>query len=140
MGQIDQERRSSPARCLPGMPTRTHGAVRQRPAAFPGADRHDSRLGRSAARRKATEGSAAGAEVRRGLEHRQAGMVLPMPEEFTLEATGPDEYQYFEIPTNFKEDKYVQMAEARPGNRKIVHHIIAFVQPPPKGGEAAAAR
>jgi hypothetical protein len=62
-------------------------------------------------------------------------MILTMPEEFTLEATGPDEYQYFEIPTNFTEDKYVQMAEARPGNRKIVHHIIAFVQPPPKGGK-----
>ena len=57
-----------------------------------------------------------------------------MPEEFTLEAKGPDEYQYFEIPTNFKEDKYVQLAEARPGNRAVVHHIIAFVQPPSKDG------
>jgi hypothetical protein len=59
-------------------------------------------------------------------------VVLQMTEEFTLEASGPDEYQYFEIETNFKEDKYVQMAEARPGNRAIVHHIIAFIQPPPK--------
>jgi hypothetical protein len=62
-------------------------------------------------------------------------IVLQMPEEFTLEASGPDEYQYFEIPTNFKEDVYVQMAEARPGNRKIVHHIIAFVSPPSKDGK-----
>jgi mono/diheme cytochrome c family protein len=62
-------------------------------------------------------------------------LVLSMAEEFTLDAKGPDEYQYFEIPTNFTEDKYVQFAEARPGNRKIVHHIIAFVQPPPKGGQ-----
>ena len=61
-------------------------------------------------------------------------VVLSMPEEFTLEAKGPDEYQYFEIPTNFKEDKYVQLAEARPGNRAVVHHIIAFVQPPSKDG------
>lgn len=61
-------------------------------------------------------------------------LVLTMPEEFTLDANGPDEYHYFEIPTNFTEDKYVQMAEARPGNRKIVHHIIAFVQPPRKDG------
>jgi len=57
-------------------------------------------------------------------------VVLEMPEEFTLEASGPDEYQYFDIPTNFTEDKYVQMAEARPGNRKVVHHVIAFVVPP----------
>jgi mono/diheme cytochrome c family protein len=56
--------------------------------------------------------------------------VLPMEEEYTLEASGPDEYQYFEVATNFTEDKYIQMAEARPGNRKIVHHIIAFVVPP----------
>src|SRR5262249_3944040 len=61
-------------------------------------------------------------------------VVLTMTEEFTLDASGPDEYQYFEIPTNFTEDKYVQMAEARPGNRKIVHHIIAFIQPPEKEG------
>jgi copper type II ascorbate-dependent monooxygenase-like protein len=62
-------------------------------------------------------------------------IVLQMPQEFTLEASGPDEYQYFEIQTNFKEDVYVQMAEARPGNRKIVHHIIAFVSPPSKDGK-----
>jgi len=56
-------------------------------------------------------------------------VVISMQDEHTLDASGPDEYQYFDIPTNFTEDKYVQMAEARPGNRKIVHHIIAFVVP-----------
>jgi mono/diheme cytochrome c family protein len=61
-------------------------------------------------------------------------VVIPMPEEFTLEASGPDEYQYFEVQTNFKEDVFVQSAEARPGNRKIVHHIIAFVVPPRPDG------
>ena len=64
-------------------------------------------------------------------------MIIPMPEEFTLAASGPDEYQYFEVQTDFKEDVFVQSAEARPGNRAIVHHIIAFVQPPKKGGEPA---
>ncbi len=59
-------------------------------------------------------------------------LILSMPEEFTLEATGPDEYQYFEIKTNFTEDKYIQAVEARPGNRQIVHHIIAFIKPPVK--------
>ncbi len=62
-------------------------------------------------------------------------LILPMPDEFTLEASGSDEYQYFEVPTDFKEDVYVQMAEARPGNRKIVHHIIAFIVPPDKSGK-----
>lgn len=57
-------------------------------------------------------------------------VIIEMPDEYTVEASGPDEYQYFDAPTNFKEDKYVQFAEARPGNRKVVHHVIAFVVPP----------
>jgi len=57
-------------------------------------------------------------------------IVIQMPEPFTLEASGPDEYQYFVVDPGFKEDVYVQRAEARPGNRKIVHHIIAFIQSP----------
>ena len=61
-------------------------------------------------------------------------VVLTMPEEVTFDATGPDEYRYITIPTNFKHDVWVQAAEARPGNRKIVHHIIAFItMPQPKG-------
>src|SRR5262245_50987643 len=62
-------------------------------------------------------------------------LVLTMPNEFTLEASGSDEYQNFEIPLNFTEDRYVLKAEARPGNRKIVHHIIAFIVPPVKGDQ-----
>jgi len=57
-------------------------------------------------------------------------VIVQIPDEYTLDANGPDEYQYFDAPTNFTEDKYIQLAEARPGNRKIVHHIIAFVVPP----------
>ncbi|HMV48630.1 MAG TPA: cytochrome c [Blastocatellia bacterium] len=60
----------------------------------------------------------------------QPDVVIPMSETFTLEASGPDEYQYFTVDPGFKEDVYVQSAEARPDNRKIVHHIIAFIQPP----------
>ncbi|MFY9574528.1 MAG: DUF3471 domain-containing protein [Blastocatellia bacterium] len=56
-------------------------------------------------------------------------VVIQMPDEYIVEASGPDEYQYFDAPTNFAEDRYVQMAEARPGNRRVVHHIIAFVIP-----------
>jgi hypothetical protein len=61
-------------------------------------------------------------------------LILQMPEEFTLAATGPDEYHFFEIDPGFTEDRYVQMTEARPGNRRIVHHINAFIAPPPPGG------
>jgi hypothetical protein len=63
----------------------------------------------------------------------QPDAILKMPEEFTLEANGPDEYHHFLIDTGFTEDKYVQLAEARPGNRRIVHHINALIIPPPPG-------
>src|SRR5205823_2623513 len=33
-------------------------------------------------------------------------------------------YKNFITPTNFKEDVWVQAAEARPSNRGVVHHII----------------
>jgi hypothetical protein len=33
-------------------------------------------------------------------------------------------YQYFVVDPGFKEDKWVQAAECRPGNRAVVHHII----------------
>jgi hypothetical protein len=56
-------------------------------------------------------------------------LVIQIPEEHTYKA-GADEYQYFDVPTDFTEDKFVQLAEARPGNRKIVHHILAFIIPP----------
>lgn len=43
-------------------------------------------------------------------------------------------YQYFLVPTNFTEDKWVQAAEAKPGSRGVVHHIIVYVKKPgPRG-------
>jgi mono/diheme cytochrome c family protein len=62
----------------------------------------------------------------------QPDLVLSMQEAYTVEASGPDEYQYFVVPTGFTEDRYVQALEARPGNRKVVHHLVVFIQPPQK--------
>jgi hypothetical protein len=57
-------------------------------------------------------------------------LILEMPEEYRIPAAGTIEYQYFTIPTQFTEDRWVQMAEVRPGNRALVHHVIAYVKPP----------
>lgn len=57
-------------------------------------------------------------------------VVLTMAEEYTLEAGASDQYVYFRIPTNFKEDKWIQAVEFRPGNRKVVHHAVAFIETP----------
>jgi hypothetical protein len=56
--------------------------------------------------------------------------VLAMREEFDVPAEGTVGYQYFFVPTNFTEDRWVQAAEVRPGNRAVVHHVIVFVVSP----------
>ncbi|HKQ76288.1 MAG TPA: cytochrome c [Blastocatellia bacterium] len=67
-------------------------------------------------------------------------VVLTMPAEYSVPAEGVIPYKYFAVPTNFTEDKYVQFAEIRQGNRRVVHHIIVTVRYPehgdlPKPGE-----
>ena len=57
-------------------------------------------------------------------------MVLDMPAAFDVPASGTIDYQYVIIPTKFTEDRWVQMAEVRPGNRAVVHHVIAFIRDP----------
>ncbi|HEU4509604.1 MAG TPA: DUF3471 domain-containing protein [Pyrinomonadaceae bacterium] len=56
--------------------------------------------------------------------------VFPMEKDYTLEAGLTDHYLYFRIPTNFKEDKWIQAVEFRPGNRKVVHHAVAYIETP----------
>ena len=50
-----------------------------------------------------------------------------MPEEFEVPAKGVIDYQYIPVPTHFTEDKWVEMAEVRPGDRSVVHHAIVVV-------------
>jgi hypothetical protein len=64
------------------------------------------------------------------------GWAIPKPDivfdapEFDVPASGTIDYQYVVIPTNFQQDTWVQYAEARPGDRVHVHHIIAFMREP----------
>ena len=70
--------------------------------------------------------------------------VLSMQEEYAVPADGTVPYLYFTIPTGFTEDKWVRAMEIRPGNRGVVHHVIAFSQDPggsrDGGGEAQRGR
>jgi hypothetical protein len=60
----------------------------------------------------------------------QPDAVVSMTTPYTLPATGEIEYQYFEMPTNFTEDKWVQAMEIRPGNRSVVHHVLVYARAP----------
>jgi hypothetical protein len=58
--------------------------------------------------------------------------VIEMPNEVKVPSDGVIPYMYVTVPTNFGEDRWVQAAEIRAGNRSVVHHIIVFVQDPPR--------
>ena len=62
--------------------------------------------------------------------------IVAMPEDFTVPASGTVEYQYFEVPTNFTEDKWVQAIEIMPGAREVVHHVLVYAKVPPAPGAA----
>lgn len=65
-----------------------------------------------------------------GWNIRKPDLVIGMKEPFHIGAKEEVPYQYVIMPTEFKEDKWVQMAEARPSNRGIVHHIVVFIRQP----------
>jgi hypothetical protein len=51
-------------------------------------------------------------------------VVFEMQEDYKVPADDVVQYEYFYIPTNFKEPKWVQAIEVRPGNRNVVHHVL----------------
>ena len=56
--------------------------------------------------------------------------IFQMPDPYTVPTKGSLDYLYIVIPTGFTKDTWVTAAEVLPGNRKITHHVIAFVRPP----------
>lgn len=53
--------------------------------------------------------------------------VFEMKEAYTLAADGPDVYRCFVLPTDYAEDRWITAMEVRPGNRAVVHHVIAYL-------------
>lgn len=54
-------------------------------------------------------------------------LVFEMPEPYVVAAQGVLSYVNVRVPTHFTEDRWVQAAEAVPGDRSVVHHIIVYV-------------
>ena len=54
-------------------------------------------------------------------------VVFSMPEEFEVPAEGVLPYQRWTVDTGFTEDRWVTMAECRPGARAVVHHIVVYL-------------
>jgi hypothetical protein len=56
--------------------------------------------------------------------------VFAMGEDYPIPAQGEIPYQYFEIPTNLSEDRWVQAFEVKAGDPKVLHHVIVYARPP----------
>jgi peroxiredoxin len=54
-------------------------------------------------------------------------LILESVEETTVAASGPDLFQVQVFPTHFNEDKYIVAMEVRPGNARVVHHTVQFI-------------
>ena len=54
-------------------------------------------------------------------------MVLQPSRAYHVEADGGDVYRCYVIPTDFTQDRYVSAVDVQPGNRAVVHHVIAFI-------------
>src|SRR5262247_1787785 len=57
-------------------------------------------------------------------------MIIEMPKDFNVPATGTVNYQNVLVKVNFPEDVWVVAAEMRPGNPKVLHHGRVLLRPP----------
>ena len=60
-------------------------------------------------------------------------LVLTLSDEFQVGPTGNDIFRCFVLPTELGEDKFVEAIEVRPGNPRIVHHALLFIDPAGQG-------
>ena len=56
--------------------------------------------------------------------------VFALGEDYPIPASGTLDYKYFEVPTNFTEDRWIQAYEVKPGTASTVHHVIVYARPP----------
>jgi hypothetical protein len=60
----------------------------------------------------------------------QPDLVVSMPTPVPIPAQGQIEYTYEIAPTQFTEDRWIQMSEFRPGSPAHVHHAVVYIRPP----------
>lgn len=60
-------------------------------------------------------------------------IILEPEEDFVLEADGADVYRNFVFPTSHEQDLYLTAYEILPSNRRVVHHVLLFVDTSGRG-------
>lgn len=63
--------------------------------------------------------------------------VFEIPRAFEVPAKGAVDYQYFDVPTGFSENRWVQAIEVHPGGAPgkraahgVVHHVVVYIREP----------
>jgi hypothetical protein len=64
----------------------------------------------------------------RGWNISKPDAVFAMKDAFEIPASGSVPYQYFDVPTGFTEDRWVQAVEVRPSARAAVHHVVVYIR------------
>ena len=54
-------------------------------------------------------------------------LILEVDEGFPVPARGPDIYRCFVLPTNLSRDAFLEAVDYAPGDRGVVHHLIAYM-------------
>ena len=54
-------------------------------------------------------------------------LIFTMLEPFTVPADGTVPYSYVTVPTNLEQDVWISAHEFRPGDRRVIHHVISEV-------------
>jgi peroxiredoxin len=60
-------------------------------------------------------------------------LVLSIPKPVHIPARGEVPYQFIVVDPGLKQDTWVRAAELKPTCRAVVHHVLAFIQPPGGG-------
>ena len=65
----------------------------------------------------------------------QPDIVVPLPAVEKIPATGVLDYRHIKTASPFKEDVWIKGVVAKPGNTRVVHHIIVRVREPGQDGD-----
>ena len=92
------------------------------------------------ARGRSREASAAARVPRRAGSSDRPTTCSRCAESYTVPARASDVYRCFVIPTSFAEDRWVTKVEYAPGDRKLVHHILAYIDTTARRRESRSRR
>lgn len=64
---------------------------------------------------------------RKAWRHGAPDVVLKNPRSYKIAADAPESYRIIPYKTNFKEKRYLRLIDIRPGDPRVVHHVLMFV-------------